>query len=94
MFIYPNHTNYISFSSFCDLMKSLGKVVSLSEGKLVLKTDSLVKIGSKVFDERGNFVGIVEGYFGPVMGPYLLIGPKGTGNRYLGKQLYGSGGKK
>lgn len=75
-------------------MKSLGKVVSLSNGKLVLKTDSLVRVGSKVFDERGGFVGIVSEYFGPTMGPYLLVSPKKKPEPFLGKELFGSGGKK
>lgn len=75
-------------------MKSLGKVVSLSNGKLVLKTDSLVRIGSKVFDEKGDFVGIVTEYFGPTMGPYLLISSKKKAEPYVGKELFGSGGKK
>lgn len=75
-------------------MKSLGKVVSLSNGKLVLKTDSLVKIRSKVFDEKGDFVGIVAEYFGPAMGPYLLVSPKKKPEPYVGKELFGSGGKK
>lgn len=76
------------------VLKSLGKVVSLSEGKLVLKTDSAVKVGSKVFDEQGKFVGNVLDYFGPLNGPYLLISPKRRTDALLGKQLYGSGGKK
>lgn len=75
-------------------MKSLGKVISLSNDKLVLKTDSPVRLGTKIFDEHGNFVGIVTEYFGPTMGPYLLIAPKKRPEPYLGKELFGSGGKK
>lgn len=74
-------------------MKLLGKVTSISDGKLVLKTDDLVKIGAKVFDERGNFVGNVIDYFGPTMGPYLRVSPKKGPDQYLGKELFGSGKK-
>jgi rRNA processing protein Gar1 len=75
-------------------MKSLGKVVSIVEDKLVLKTDSLVKIGSKIFDGHGRFVGTVIDHFGPAGGPYLLISPKKRPGKLLGKELFGSGGKK
>lgn len=70
-------------------MKSLGKVVSLSNGKLVLKTDKLVKIGAKVFDEHGTFIGTVVDFFGPTLGPYLLVSPKKKPEPFLGKELFG-----
>ncbi|MBI4214897.1 hypothetical protein HY546_02790 [archaeon] len=69
-------------------MKSLGKVVSVSEGKLVLKTDKLVKLGSKMYDERSRFIGTVVDYFGPTMGPYLLVSAKKGGEALVGKQLF------
>lgn len=74
-------------------MKSLGKVVSISEGKLVLKTSELVKIGTKIFDEQGNFVGTAIDYFGPTLGPYIVISPKKKPEPYMGKELFGSGAK-
>jgi len=69
-------------------MRNLGRVVSISNGKLVLKTDKLVKMGSEVFDDAGRHVGTVVDYFGPTMGPYLLISPKKDPNAFLGKELY------
>lgn len=74
-------------------MKSLGKVVSISNGKLVLKTDDLVKVGTKIFDEHGNFVGNAIEYFGPTLGPYILISPKKRPEPYLGKEMFGPGQK-
>ncbi|MBS3060853.1 MAG: hypothetical protein J4432_05095 [DPANN group archaeon] len=70
-------------------MKKLGVVKSINEGKLVLKTEKLVKIGAKIYDEEGAFVGTVIDYFGPTMGPYLLISPKKAPEPFYGKDLYG-----
>ena len=69
-------------------MKLLGKVVSMNEGKLVLKTDKLVKLGSKVYDERSRHIGTVVDYFGPTMGPYLLVSAKRDGDMLVGKELF------
>ncbi|MBI1973349.1 hypothetical protein HYS54_00905 [Candidatus Micrarchaeota archaeon] len=69
-------------------MKMLGKVVSMSDNKLVLKTDKLVKLGSKVYDERQRFIGNVIDYFGPTMGPYLLVSAKRGGESLVGKELF------
>jgi len=69
-------------------MRKIGRVVSISEKKLVLKTDKLVKMGSEVFDDGGRHVGTVIDYFGPTMGPYLLISPKRDPNPFVGKDLY------
>lgn len=81
------------FRGVCSL-KSLGKVVSISEGKLVLKTDAMIKVGGKVFDEQGIQIGTIVDYFGPVGGPYVLVSPKKTPEPYVGRELFGSGGKK
>ncbi len=70
-------------------MKKLGRVVSVSNDKLVLKTEELLKIGTKVFDEEGKFVGNVIDYFGPTMGPYVLVSPKRDPVKFVGKELYG-----
>lgn len=69
-------------------MKSVGKVVSLSAGKLVVRTEEPLKAGSKVFDESGNFVGNVLEYFGPTDRPYVLVSPKKKADHYLGKELF------
>lgn len=73
-------------------MKKLGRVVSFDEKKIVLKTDELVKIGSEVYDEGERHVGTVIEYFGPTMGPYVIIGTKMNKKdvKFLvGKTLYG-----
>lgn len=90
----PKHLNirknpYIKLAVFGDRMRSLGKVVSISEGKLILKTDCLVKLGSKLYDEKGRLVGTAVDYFGPTLGPYVVVSPKRSPEPYLGKELYG-----
>ena len=77
-------------------MKSIGNVVSISNEKLVVKTKDILKRkdhvvlkpGTKVFDEGGNFVGIVHEYFGPTDKPYVLISPKKKPDQYVGKELF------
>ena len=69
-------------------MKSIGKVVSISEGKLVVRADDLVKPGTKIFDETGNFVGIAVNYFGLTKKPYLLVSPKKKAEPYRGRELF------
>ena len=73
-------------------MHKVGRVVSVSEDKLVLKTEhpeKLVKIGAKIFDEKGIFVGNVIDYFGPTIGPYLLVSPKSRDpGEFVGEELY------
>jgi len=69
-------------------MQKLGRVVQIHEEKLVLKTDKLVKIGSRVYDDKERWVGTVIDYFGPTMGPYLLVSPKKEAASLVGKELY------
>jgi rRNA processing protein Gar1 len=69
-------------------MKSLGEVKSISGNKLVLRTDDVLKIGTKIFDEHGNFVGNVVEYFGSTKHPYVLVSPKKSPDRYSGKELF------
>ena len=69
-------------------MKSIGKVVSISEGKLVVRADDVVKPGTKVFDESGKFVGLALDYFGLTKKPYLLISPKKQPEPYMGRELF------
>jgi rRNA processing protein Gar1 len=69
-------------------MKSIGKVVSISEGKLVVRADDVVRPGTKVFDESGKFVGTAIDYFGLTKKPYLLVSPKKSPEPYRGKELF------
>ena len=69
-------------------MKLIGKVVSISEGKLVVKANDLLRPGTKVFDEAGNFVGIAVNYFGLTKKPYLLVSPKKKPEPYRGKEIF------
>lgn len=69
-------------------MKSIGKVVSISGGKLVVRADDVVRPGTKVFDESGNFVGNAIDYFGLTKKPYLLVSPKKRPDQYMGKELF------
>ncbi len=70
-------------------MKRIGRAVSISDGKLVVKTERLVKIGSEVFDDAGRHIGTVVDYFGPTMGPYVLVSPKKDPAPLVGQELYG-----
>jgi rRNA processing protein Gar1 len=70
-------------------LEKLGRVVSISDGKLVLKTDELIKLGSEVYDDSKRHVGTVVDYFGPTMGPYLLVSPKKDPGKLVGEFLYG-----
>ena len=70
-------------------MKKLGKIVSKEKKHIVLKTDKLVKLGAKIFDEKGILIGHVTDYFGPVDGPYMLIKPTRDAEHLIGKEVYG-----
>jgi rRNA processing protein Gar1 len=75
-------------------MKMLGKVVSISNGKLVVKMSSHIaagkdiRTGEKVFDETGNFVGNILEYFGPTEKPYVLVSSKKKPENYEGKEVF------
>ena len=71
-------------------MRRLGTVVSVSEGKLVLKTEKLVKIGSRTYNEKEIYVGTVIDFFGPTDGPYVLVSPESREpGEFIGEELYG-----
>jgi rRNA processing protein Gar1 len=75
-------------------MKPIGKVVSISNGKLIVKTnkahkpDKELRTGEKVFDDSGNFVGNIHEYFGPTKNPFLIISPKKNADHYQGRELF------
>ena len=69
-------------------MKSLGHVISISKGKLLIRTERKLREREKIFDESGNFVGTVLEIFGPVERPYVLISPKKEPTHYMGKELF------
>ena len=55
-------------------MKSLGIVKNITrEGQLLLKTTKAVKVGTLVYDARGQRIGKVSRVFGPVNGPYMTL---------------------
>ncbi len=57
-------------------MQHLGRVLHVSSSRnLILKADSLPKIGDKVVDEKLEFVGTVFDVFGPVSSPYIAVRP-------------------
>jgi len=58
-------------------------------GKLVLRTNVRVKVGTQVFDEELRLVGKMFDVFGPVGEPYVSIEPAvGDAERYVGRPLY------
>lgn len=60
----------------------------MSDGKLVIKTDELIKLGSEVYDDSNRHVGTVVDYFGPTMGPYMLVSAKKDPGKLVGEYLY------
>ncbi len=58
-------------------MKRLGRVLHLSSSRnLILKAETLPKIGSKVVDENLKSVGSVFDVFGLVASPYVSVKPE------------------
>ena len=70
-------------------MKNVGRVVSVLDGKLVLKSKELVKIGAELYDASERHVGTVVDYFGNTMGPYVIVSPKKDAGMLVGEELYG-----
>ena len=71
-------------------MRKLGNVVSIRDGKLVIKAEgeNLAKIGTKVFDEKGQFVGPIIDFFGPIKGPYMVVSPRKKPDQYLNQAIF------
>ncbi len=62
-----------------DSLRRLGYFLHKSpSGKLIVKmsTSRLPKLGSKVFDSRGRYLGRVQDVIGPVKSPYLVVKPR------------------
>ena len=71
-------------------MKKLGRIISRQKKRVVLKTNHLVKIGARIFDEKGILIGHAIDYFGPVDNPYVIIKPtRGEPGKLVGKEVYG-----
>ncbi len=71
-------------------MKKLGRIISKQKKRVVLKTDHLVKLGARIFDEKGILIGHAVDYFGPVDKPYVIIRPRrGEPEKLVGKEVYG-----
>ncbi len=70
-------------------MKKLGKVASVKDGKLILKTDKTLDEGDQVYDESGRFIGNVIGFKDEEYGEYAVISPKKDPEPLNGKKLYG-----
>lgn len=70
-------------------MKKLGKVASIDDGKLILKTDEVLEKGDQVYDESGRFIGNVIGFSNEEYGEYAVISPKKDPEPLRGKKLYG-----
>jgi rRNA processing protein Gar1 len=70
-------------------MKKLGRIVSVTDGKLVLKSKELVRIGAEVYDSSERHVGTVVDYFGNTLGPYVIVSPKKDAGMLVGEEIYG-----
>lgn len=75
---------------FCDrmAMKLIGRVASIHDKKLIVKSPVSLDKGKKVYDDGEEFVGEVVEYFGPTDTPYLVIATKKDPERYLGEKVY------
>ena len=69
-------------------MKLLGRVSSIHDGKLIIKSPGQFKKGKKVYDDGEEFVGEVIEWFGSTKKPYLIISTKKDPERYLGEKIY------
>jgi rRNA processing protein Gar1 len=73
-------------------MKQIGRIENISNNSLVVvKTISVLNIGTKVFDNKNNAIGIVRETIGSVKEPYLII--RITSNKVsqtdlIGKEIY------
>ena len=57
-------------------MQRLGRVLHVGSSRnLILKTQTVPKIGNKVVDEKLKHVGLVFDVFGPVSSPYVAVKP-------------------
>ena len=55
-------------------MKQIGRIENISNNSFaVVKTSSVLNIGTKVFDKKNNAIGVVRETIGPVNEPYLII---------------------
>lgn len=70
-------------------MKKLGKIVSIKDGKLILKTKNAVKKGKKVYDESERFIGNVIGFQDEEYGEYAIISSKKKPKALVGEKIYG-----
>lgn len=70
-------------------MKKLGKVASIEEGKLILKTDKTLNEGDQVYDESQRFIGNVIGFKDKEYGQYAVISTKKNPEPLRGQKLYG-----
>jgi len=68
----------------------LGKVLHFSTSKhLILRANSLPKIGTTAYDEDLKKIGIVVEILGPVKQPYISVKPSvSKPGSYVGKILY------
>jgi len=55
-------------------LKRIGRTLHISSNKnIILKAESLPKLGDKVVDENLRSVGMVFDIFGPVSSPYISV---------------------
>lgn len=70
-------------------MKKLGKVVTVDNGKLILKTNEKLKRGDKVYDEGNRFIGNIISFKKEEHGQYAVVSPKKDPEPLRGEKLYG-----
>ncbi len=71
-------------------VKRLGKVLHLSKsGRLILRSQTRVKLGSPALNQDLKAVGTVFDVFGPVENPYTSVKPSVRDpSQYVGKLLF------
>lgn len=71
-------------------MQRIGRVLHISSNKnIILKAETLPKLGNKVMDENLRSVGTVFDIFGPVSSPYVSVKTAAEEpHRFVGHILY------
>jgi len=59
-------------------LRRLGRVLHVSSmtGNIIVKAQTLPRVGEKVYDGELRFIGSVFDVFGPVSSPYVAVKPR------------------
>ncbi|MCC6013166.1 MAG: Gar1/Naf1 family protein [Candidatus Verstraetearchaeota archaeon] len=76
-------------SSKKNQLQKIGKIINISKSNLVtIKSNSPVKLGSRILLKNGNCLGIVVDVFGPIHSPYISVKPENIKDIVIGSEVY------